>query len=349
MNNGKIKNRIVKYKGKYRPGFIFLLLYSLFFILYSIPAHAASVSVTPAILDYKAKARDIIDNGSITITNHDTHQLDLYPVVDNIAVQNGTESFIDPSQADLSSSLANWIEFTRGMIELAPGESRAVPLTIRVNLTAKPGMYHAIILFPAGSSRYEAEQHLADAPSAAINVEVQDDIKENIQLKKFLPAKKIFWGLPASFSFELENGGNRPQAPTGEILIYDNKGKEVADIPANASGTAIDPAAVKDFSNMWTGSGGLGQYRALLSLSYGAGEPARIQDTIFFWVLPWKEVALLAAVLFIVCMGGALWLHRRYGHAPVAVLPAAHRGAIGGLHAEEFPHVVDLRQPRNSK
>ncbi len=341
----------VKYYMQRKQGIFLFFFFAFHFLLFTFhlitSVHAASLALTPAILDYKAKARDIIDE-AITIKNLEARQVSLYPVVDNVQAQNGSESFIDQSVADLSASLANWILFSRAAIILSPSESRTIPLQIRVDLTAKFGTYHAIVAFPEGPTRYEAEQHLASAPSAAVNMEVQEDIQENVQLKKFAADKNFFWGLPASFTYQLQNSGNRAETPQGKIFIYDNRGKEVAAIPANQGASAVDPGALKSFFDAWNMGSGFGQYRALLSLSYGNESAPRIQDTVFFWVLPWQKVAGIVMTLFIVCMGLALWLHRRYARATVlahAHHPISNEPAHVFLADGHSPHVVDLRHP----
>ncbi len=298
--------------------------------------HAASVSALPAILDYHAKARDIIE-GSLTLKNLSSRQIDIYPVVNNIAASSGAESFTVPSIADLSSSLANWIQITRGMIELAPGESRAIPLEIRVNLAAKAGLYHALIAFPEGSSRADAEARLNEAATVTVNLEVQENIKENVQLKSFSADKNLFWGLPASFSYELKNSGNRAQTPTGDITIYDRRGKEVTTLIANKEGVALNPNDSHMFSNEWRGGAGIGQYKALINLQYGANNE-KLQDTIFFWVITPGELAIIIAIFVFLLIGALLafhsWYTRTYGGNPQVVSPRF-----------QASHVVDLRPP----
>lgn len=330
----------------------FAVLFSIFYFLFSVPVHAASVSITPAILDYKAKARDMMTE-TFTITNSADRLVSVYPVVENIESKDGKEFFQGPSEADLSLSLANWISLSRAQIELKPRESREMKFDIQVNLTAHPGIYHAIIAYPEGATRSEAEQKLNDAAPLRINLEVLDDAKEIVQLSRFAPDKRFFWGLPASFLYELKNTGNREEHPRGEIVIYDGKGTEVAALTVNKENYALQPNASKVFSSEWRGmTASIGQYKAFLNLDYGNAGPIRLQDTVFFWVLPWQKAFLVIALVFILCIGGALWLHRYYTMHAARALPLGRReshDATELLHEGHSPHVVDLRHPEIRK
>ncbi|OGY99345.1 MAG: hypothetical protein A2945_00695 [Candidatus Liptonbacteria bacterium RIFCSPLOWO2_01_FULL_52_25] len=311
---------------------------------------AASVSVSPVVLDYKAKVRDIIE-GTLLVKNLENRMVAIYPVVNNVDPSSGRTEFVEPSSADFSSSLANWISVSRGMIELRAGEERTVPFKIQVNLAAKPGAYHAFISFPVGATRAEAESRFEGAATVAVNVEVQDDIKENLQLLTFAPDKNLFLGGPVSFTYQIENNGNRAEVPQGELVIYDKRGKEIANLVVNKEQHAVAPASSREFSNTWPGSGAFGKYRALLSVRYGADEAARLQDTVFFTVMPWQKLGALALVLLSACMGFAWWIHRRYTrfHHAAGVGHRPSHDPRHGLSSEHFPHVVDLRHPRHKE
>lgn len=274
-------------------------------------AHAASFTVSPVVIDRKAKARDILKE-SVMLTNTAGRKLNIYTFVNNVSIQEGKQEFLDPSRANHSSSFANWIKISRGVIELLPGEKRTVDFQIDVNLRAQPGMYHALISFAEGSRRVEAEKKLRDSPLSTINLEVIEDIKERLQLKKFVSDKTFFSGSPISFSYELENIGNRSLAPSGEIRIYNRRGEEVAVIDANADGKELQPDATLQLAGVWQGGKGFGRYKALLNLEYGAKQRGTFQDTVFFWVIPWQKILIIFVVLASFVILVTYFWHRRY-------------------------------------
>ncbi len=292
---------------------MFLISAFLFILLGLEVVSAAGVGVAPAIIDVKAKPRDIIKE-SVTLTNTDNFKQTIYTFVNSISSAVGKQAFVGPATANLAESLANWVEISRGVIELRPGQTKEIEFSIRVDLGAKPGMYHGVLTFAPGGSRLEAERRLNESPTVGINAEILDDGKEGLQLKKFISDKRFFSDWPVSFSLELKNIGNRTVTPRGEIRIYDRKGEEVTEIAANQNAEALEPKDSKLFKLGWSNGKGIGRYKALLNLEYGEFERGILQDTIFFWIFPWPKILIifggLAAVVVVLTIFTYSWLVR---------------------------------------
>ena len=136
------------------------IVFVLFFIVALFVPHARvealnqatqQLTFIPVLIDEKAKARDIIKE-SITLINTSNRKLELYPDVNDVKPDDGTQPFSAAiNAAGLQNSLANWIEFSRGVIELNPGEEKTIPFIIHVNQNADAGAYHALISFSDGS------------------------------------------------------------------------------------------------------------------------------------------------------------------------------------------------------
>lgn len=314
--------------------FVIFACFSIMFLIFSgvdaSEIQAASFKVTPAVLDLKALPRDIIKE-SLTLKNNGSRKLDIYASVENVAAETGEREFLDPSRADYSISLANWIEISRGVIELWPGEEKTIDFRIALNSRAKPGIYHAAILFNAG--RPEERQTLA------VNLEVLEDIKERLQLKSFAPEKNFFTAGSPKFLWTLENIGNRILVPSGELIIYDKAGKEIASAPLNPEKISIAPGTLGEFANVWESAGKAGRFKAVLQLEYGSENPKVIRDTIFFWILPWKKIAGAFGTGAILSIILALLWHRKYeeGRSESVLLHAL-------LHHKRRGRVVDLRK-----
>ena len=178
----------------------------------------ADLTVTPVVVDEKSKARDILKE-NVTITNASKRKLMLYPSVNDVKRVEGQEAFVSAQNAeDHKGSLANWVELSRGVVELSPGESREIPFVIRVSLNALPGTYHADVSFFEGSTREEAE---ARNPLAVVtvNTEVQADIKESMQLNKFITDGFFFSGDDVLFQHVLAwPTVRRTRAATARLL-----------------------------------------------------------------------------------------------------------------------------------
>ena len=293
------ENKNKKISRLFRALFSVCFAMSLLFSMTSF-ASVTSLTVSPVIIDEKAKARDILKE-SITLANGTDRKLNVYIFVNNVANKGD----------DLSLSLANWIEISRGVIELLPGEKKKIDFEIRVNLRAKPGIYHAIVSFAEGPTRDAAEGRLSSAPSATVNLEVSEDIKERLQLKKFIPDKIFFSGSSAAFFYELENIGNQTLAPSGEIRIYNRRGEEITAIDANQDNAALDPNTTKQFASVWQNANGFGQYKALINLEYGA-KNAAIYDTVSFWLIPWQKILIIFGIFALIITLITYFLHQKY-------------------------------------
>lgn len=284
-----------------------------------VPSDAPPYAVLPVVTNEKAKPRDIIKK-ELTITNNTERRVDLYITVKNIDPLAGDQVVGSPAESDLSSSLANWVEITRGVVELGPRESRKIPYLIHVNLTAKPGSYFARIAFHKGSNRAQAEATETDA-KLILNLEVVDDAKERLQLGGFTADSAIVFGESVGFSYKLDNVGNREIAPRGSIRIFNRRGEEVGSMPLNADGQTITPQNSTELANAWTASGRFGKYKAYLDLEYGENQLASVQDTVYFWVFPWKEILFSLIGVLILAIAGTYVVHLRAMARPVPARP----------------------------
>lgn len=283
------------------------------FFVSAIPATAEGerLTVTPMVYDEKAKKRDILKR-NISLTNNTDSKLDVYVFVNDIDTEVGEQEFEGRTTANISESLANWIEISRGKIDLEPGQTKQIPFLIHVSVYADPGIHHAQISFGWGSTKIDAQVKAAQEPAASINVEVLDDSKEVLQLGSFLSDKTFFTENVASFSYLFENIGNRAVSPSGEIRIYNRRGEEVGAIGVNDDDAELLPNMTSKLGSIWNSEGKFGRYKAMLDVEYGAKQRGTVQDTIFFWVIPWKKILFIFIVLSAVLAMVVYLLHRRY-------------------------------------
>ena len=274
-------------------------------------AFAADFSVTPLIIDLKAKPRDILKD-TIGVMNNSSHIGNIYAFVNNTDPLLGMEEWKSMTSSKAGDSLANWIEIKRGTLALPPNEKMELPLLIQVNLHAKPGIYHATITFAEGGTRAEAEARIKEGVSVAVNVEVQDDAKEILELSKFISNGTFIAGKDATFSYDLKNIGNRPIAPKGEVRIFNGNGEEVATINVNEKDEVLDPNRSKQLASVWKAGSRFGKYKAMLNIEYGSGSRGTLKDTVFFWLIPWKELLTVFMCLLAVFLSFITYWHNGY-------------------------------------
>lgn len=297
-------------------------------------ASMSDVTVSPVVIDGKGKLREIL-RFTVTLENTSKHLVTIYPWVTDVSAASGSTGVSDlggSQEKPLSESLARWIEVTRGSIDLLPGEKKEVPLTVQINLNAKPGVYHAQVHFSAGADRASAEMNTAETEDVTVNIEVLEDINERLQLATFSPIKNIFSNKTAAFQYRLENIGNRGEVPRGKVRIFDRDGREVAVLDANEAGSRLEPEASAMLSSVWAAGGSFGRYKAMLDLEYGSR--GTIQDTVFFWMIPWGKLLSMFLTLVLVCVIIAVVIHSRV---------TADRDTLRFAEVADRPHTSRMR------
>ncbi len=277
---------------------------------------AATYSVSPLIIDLELEKRDIIHK-EITITNKDARQVRIFPSVNEVDVdENGEiQNFIQPSSIDdRSTAITSWIEVPRKRIELKPGESVNVPVTIQVNPNVQAGEYHAIIGFGSGSNQPEAQEKVMTgvAPATVIRISVDEVQNEFLRLSHFNVKRFVSDDPTDTIAYALENPGADPVTPSGEIIFYDNNGVEVATTPVNPESLTVEPGKSMEVTSSVPPELGLGKYKAFLSVEFGEHLTASVHDTTFFYVIPLKQLLMIFGVVLALALMIALYVHRRY-------------------------------------
>lgn len=284
-------------------------------------AFAESYTVSPLIIDHELKKRDITEE-TITLTNHDSRMVRLYPTVNEITVGEGgsIKSFLEPSMVtDRSTSVTSWLEIPRGRIELKPGESKEITLTIRVNPEVAAGEYHAFVGFGEGSNRPEAEKQVmaGTAPGTVVRIGVDKVQNQFLRLEKFSVERFIKKAGEGIATFMLQNPGADPVIPKGEIIFYDNGGTEVGSVQLNDENTVVEPGMEVSFTQQVPADLAMGKYKAFLSVEYGDHQTASVHDTAFFYVLPLVHLVAIFGVILIIAILLALFVHRKLDLAGV--------------------------------
>ncbi len=264
---------------------------------------AFPVTITPAVIDGEAKAREIL-RYKVTITNNTKQMVTLYPWardVDQLGEDTKSQG-LDPTE-----SLLSWLQFSRAELDIPAGESVDLPILVQVNLRARPGIYHSVLHVSDGPNRAEAELNLSRTSSIMLNIRVLDDANERLQLGAFATDKNLFMGDTATFGFRFDNTGNRGLTPTGKIRIFDRKGEEIDVVDINSAHDKVEPESKQQLASVWQSGAHFGKYKAMLDVSYG--KTGTIQDTVFFWVLPWKKLLSFFLTLAISGTLVALLIH----------------------------------------
>ncbi len=279
-------------------------------------ANAATYSVSPLLIDLDLEKRDIIYK-EITITNKDSRQVRIFPSVNevNLDANGAIEAFVQPSmEEDRSTAITTWIQVPRKRIEIKPGESVTVPVEIKVHPDVKAGDYHAIIGFGNGSNQPEAHEKVMNgtAPATVVSITVDEVQNQFLRLSSFNVKRFVSDDPTNAIAYSLENPGDDPVVPGGEIIFYNNNGNEVATTPVNPEQLTVEPGKTVDLVAGVPDELGLGKYKAFLSVEFGEHLTASVHDTAFFYVMPLKQLLMIFGAVLALALIIALYVHRRY-------------------------------------
>jgi hypothetical protein len=264
---------------------------------------AAALSIDPIIFDIDAEAREIIRK-DITLTNKTDTKLIVFATVNEVAVGTSGEikEFVTPVMTDGTQTITSWVEITRGRIELLPRATTTIPMTLKIHPNAKPGEYHVFIGFVPASKRFEAEaQAMAgDASGAIVKVSLTEKKDTLLRIRSFLVDRFIVSKQNRIVEVDVQNDGENPATPTGEVIFYNATGEEVTSVPINTDNHTIAPGEKKTLSATIPLERSFGRFKANVSLRYGESQTAAVFDTAQFFMvpLPYVFVAVCGIILF---------------------------------------------------
>jgi len=263
-------------------------------------AAKSGILIEPYIIDEKLKAKDL-RKYTVKISNNSGRFANLYPIVQDVSQVAGDKVVDSIYDLDPEISLTRWITFSRGVIELKPGESLERDLEIQVGMNTPPGRYFASISFAPGSNRPQAEAALRNSEQAhmLINVEVEEVVVEQARIKTFKTGSNFYMQYPVTFRISVENSGNRDIAPKGNLFLYNRRGEEIEALPIDGLSLFTAPDGSTDLELEWNGGRNLGKIQARLELDYGANLTRDMQASYFFWVLPWPVLSMILGAMFL--------------------------------------------------
>ncbi len=291
------------------------------------------VEISPHIIDAKAEARDILKY-ELIFTNNTDHKQVLYPLLNDLTKDNGREEYKGPSNLDKATSLARWIRIRRGSLELMPGETKTEDLEIDINMMAKPGDYHASIIFSPGTNIDIAKDNKfkKDSTQVLINIKVEEKIVEKLQLSKYKSLTNLYLKFPVQLSFNIDNFGNRDMAPQGSIYIYNRRDKEVAELKVNEENKKIEAGENEEYEIIWSPPKAFGKFKARIELEYGNISKRDISDTIYFWVIPLYFLIIFFGFLFFIILIFSIILFKKtYKHRGHHIHPNNHTENNNGV------------------
>ncbi len=326
---------------------LFSCAFGTLLLLSSCVAFAADYTVIPLIVDHDVQPRDSISE-TLKVSNTTGQPIRLFPTVNEITIgsEGVVEKFIPASMSDNTKSVTSWIEVSRASLEIAPGDTIKIPITIHINPNAEPGEYHGFVGFPAGDNRDEAEAKVlkGEAPGTIVRLSLVEKRTEYLRLEHFSVDRFITGTKPAMATYELENVGGLPLTPAGEIIFYDSKGNEKTSLPLNTEKRIIEPGTKETFTLVVPDLGMIGRYKALLNVEYGTNERANLYDTTFFNIVPIKWLIGAFVFLLLLSIVLVLYYYRRTTSLHTADDDSVAVYVRDGITGPEKDHDINLKQ-----
>lgn len=281
-------------------------------------AQAIKFKVTPRVIDREVEPRDIFTE-TISIQNNAGHKVQAFASVNAVNVDEGGDivDFTPRSQSDNTVTVTSWLAITRAGIEMNDGETVDIPLNIKIHPQAEPGIYHAFIGFGTGRNQDEAISQIKRgiAPGVIVTIKVSQNQVEFLKLNNFVIDRLVITPDNEAVKYRLTNPGSAAVVPRGEIIISNGRGDEVGSVVINPDKETLGPNQEKEYKATVPTKGLLGKYKAFLSVDYGTEQVASVYDTVFFYILPWKQLLIAFAVVSFVLVIITIILHRRFSIA----------------------------------
>jgi len=193
---------------------------------------------------------------------------------------------------------SSWIQISPTSLLLKPGETKSLVLTVITPEDALAGGHYAMVLHTPQNDITITQTGAAIQTNVGslVYITVPGDITQNASIKEFSAPKFSEYG-PINFKTVITNLSDVHITPAGAINIYNTFGLKSAQI--NLDNTNIFPGTSREFINTLNRKLMLGRYKAQINAAYGTTGQL-LTATIFFWVIPYKLIALLLAIILII-------------------------------------------------
>ena len=296
-----------KISWKYLKTLTFVCVFLSLLALRVYAQEGQTLSVSPTLFQMSATPGQIWQS-EVRVINVNKYDITVYPQVVNFAPkgESGRGDFIPILSTETGGqTLAEWIDLSREGITIAPQQTVVVPFVVHVPDNAAPGGHYAAILIgtkPSGNEPAESVVTTAQFVTALYFMRVAGDVTESGAIREFRTTQMILQKPDAHFEVRFQNTGNVHLQPQGDIEIFNMWGEERGTIPINHQthfGNVL-PNSIRKFEFAWQSEASafdIGRYRAVVTLGYGEDTKNFVTSTTYFWIVPYKEIALLVGGL----------------------------------------------------
>lgn len=315
-------------RTQHRQRHIALGFAALALLAFLAPKPAGAMTIMPPILNLTLDPGTVVAD-VVQIHNEEEIPFKITPVTRNFYAVEGDENsgapdFYAADEVRNGYEMANWIEISDEGRVIQPGEWANIPFMIRVPEDAQPGSHFGAIQIMA--SKPDEIAPLEDSgisiergTSILVFVRVNGDVVDELSVTDFATEPR-YARLPVDFTIRVRNSGTSHQRPTGNVIIKDMLGRQVATPVINPGPQfrSILPGSTRRFDIMWQkrrlpeGASeyerqlknfAFGKYTATMILTYGPDDQQKVITSVTeFWVLPWMALLTYAVLLIAVIL-----------------------------------------------
>ena len=224
--------------------------------------------------------------------------------------ETGDLNWKDPDVTD-PHSLANWFNFDRSTVVLAPHEAVKISVNINAPVSAEPGGHYGTI-FATGKPVDESSEStmVYTVPRLAVNflATVPGNMIYSGELLSFEGPAFANRG-PIELIARFKNTGTVHQRPKGSVIFYDIFGQKVGEVMLDSK--FCFPNSIRQLPLTWDKILLIGRYRAVITLQYGENFSQTATAETMFWALPWQAI-----------LGGVAVITILFGLGRLSTLPA---------------------------
>ncbi len=299
-----------------------------------------SLTTSPVVLDLNIHPGSS-DTRTLQLMNNGQQDIRINMELDVFSAKgdSGDAQITAPEPGDPSPG---WVSFSPASFVAKPGVWSAVKMTINLPQSATLGYYYAAVFKPDLPDKTLANATTirgANAIFVLVDTHAGSESRQ-LSIDDFGVSQDVYEYLPTTFHLTIQNNGNIYQAPTGSIFISKNSDltNNVAALDVNPGGGNILPHTSRTFDVDWSDGfpifadkkvNGLtvydsqgkpvkelswsfarfnkvriGKYYAKVTLVYSDGKRViPITRVVSFWVIPWKLILVVIAILAVLIVG----------------------------------------------
>lgn len=279
----------------------FVAIFSVLFTPYSIAENnPLGMSAIPPRLEVTVKPGEVTTK-EIKIRNESKNEKTINTSVKDFIVTDGIGTPLQIEGGDQSTNrwtASTWIQVSPSRLRLKPGETKSLVLTVITPEDALPGGHYAMVLHTPNNDITITQTGAAIQTNVGtlVYISVPGNINENASIKEFSAPKFSEYG-PINFKTIVANLSDIHITPAGSINIYNTFGIQTSSI--KLENTNIFPYTSREFQNIFNRKFMLGRYKAQINAVYGT-KGQLLTATIFFWVIPYKIIALIILIIIII-------------------------------------------------